>query len=108
MQRTASNSTPEHHARPGSTSLIRTGAGMLTLQTELVGEPAQLVTIVVFRGRVLERWQSESRVSPNHVDSPKLVHRWHTRLEARVREGLARVARDRMSPSPSQGAPHEV
>ncbi len=45
---------PQRHA-PGRTSSIQLPGGTMTLQTEVSGTPPQIVTIVVFRGRVLRR-----------------------------------------------------
>lgn len=59
----------------------------MTLQTELVGEPAQLVTLIDFRGRVLQRW-----TSPDSVENPDQIRRWHGDIEAQVRTKLSRVA----------------
>ena len=59
----------------------------MTLQTELVGAPAQLVTLIDFRGRVLQRW-----TSPDPVADPDQIRRWHGDIEAQVRAKLSRVA----------------
>lgn len=77
-------------ARPGLTSLIHTGRGIMTVQTEVIGEPAQLVTIVDFRGRVLKTWRSSFLVSAADVDSAR---RWHQQIEVEVRGTLSRAAR---------------
>lgn len=85
----------ETSSRPGLTSLIRTGRGLMTVQTEIVGEPAQLVTIVDFRGRVLKRWQSDFCVASSDPEAPDLIRKWHAGIEARVRENLAKATRRR-------------
>jgi hypothetical protein len=72
------------------TSLIQTARGVMTVQTEIVGEPAQLVTIVDFRGRVLKIWRSALGVDPAGLDSAR---RWHQKIDGEVRESLTRVAR---------------
>lgn len=85
----------ESESRPGLTSLVRTGRGLMTVQTELVGEPAQLVTIVDFRGRVLKTWKSPFALAPDDHDAPEQIRRWHQEIEVRVREKLAALARRR-------------
>lgn len=93
----ASSSIPQDSSRPGLTSLIRTGRGLMTVQTEIVGEPAQLVTIVDFRGRVLKSWKGPLLVAPNDPAAPSLARKWHAEIEARVRESLSRAAHKRPS-----------
>lgn len=83
----------EPGSRPGLTSLIRTGRGLMTVQTELVGEPASLVTIVDFRGRVLKSWTSSFSIASTSPEAPAAIRRWHNDIEARVRDNLARVAK---------------
>ena len=99
MQLSADTSFTDGNALPGRTSLIRTGRGLMTLQTELVGEPAQLRTIIDFRGRVLKRW--ESACEPVDASEPlcEVMRRWHEGIEVRVRENLAKVAERRPAPS---------
>jgi hypothetical protein len=77
------------------TSLIRTGRGLMTVQTELLGEPAALVTIVDFRGRVLKSWTSPFCVASSSPDAPATIRRWHNDIEARVRDNLARASNRR-------------
>jgi hypothetical protein len=84
-------------SRPGLTSLIRTGRGLMTVQTELVGEPAALVTIVDFRGRVLKSWKSSFSIASTDLAAPAAIRRWHNDIEARVRDNLARAANKRPS-----------
>ena len=85
----------EPGSRPGLTSLIRTGRGLMTVQTELFGEPALLVTIVDFRGRVLKRWTSSFAIESSSPEAPGAIRRWHNDIEARVRDNLARAANRR-------------
>jgi hypothetical protein len=86
--------TPANEAssRPGLTSLIRTGRGLMTVQTEISGDPAQLVTIVDFRGRVLKTWTSPFRVELDSAEAPVSIRRWHGEIEVRVRESLSRAS----------------
>ena len=100
----ATVSPPDPSSRPGLTSLIRTGRGLMTVQTELLGEPASLVTIVDFRGRVLKRWTSSFSVSSGSPEAPAAIRRWHNDIEARVRDNLARAANRR----PESSANNEV
>ncbi len=80
----------ESGSRPGLTSLIKTGRGLMTVQTEILGEPARLVTIVDFRGRVLKSWQSSFLVDPGDLDAAR---RWHQTVEKDVRASLGRAAK---------------
>jgi len=75
-------------SRPGLTSLIKTGRGIMTVQTEMVGEPARLVTIVDYRGRVLKSWQSSFLVAEGDYEQAR---KWHARVEGEVRDNLAKV-----------------
>lgn len=88
----ASAAHPEAGSRPGLTSLVRTGRGLMTVQTEIVGAPAQLVTIVDFRGRVLKTWRSPFSVELDSEELGDVARRWHADIEARVRESLAQAA----------------
>lgn len=103
-------------SRPGLTSLLRTGRGLMTVQTEFVGEPAELVTIVDFRGRVLKRW-TQPLDDADDARSAAAARRWHAQIEAEVRASLAQAAERRAragradepearasSPSPRQPA----
>ena len=87
----------EVESRPGLTSLVRTGRGLMTVQTELVGESTslELVTIVDFRGRVLKTWRSPFALHADDVHTPEQIRRRHHDIEARVREKLASVAQRR-------------
>lgn len=96
MQAQPSSTTTTHcDGRPGLTSLIRTGRGLMTLQTELVGEPTKLETIVDFRGRVLKTWHSPFHVDPQSPDGPGQIRAWHAQIEQRLRQQLATVAQRR-------------
>lgn len=86
------NPSPDTRTRPGLTSLVRTGRGMMTVQTEIVGEPALLVTIVDFRGRVLKSWSSEFSVDEGAPDAPEVIRKWHSDIETQVRTKLSRAA----------------
>lgn len=96
----AEASTP--NSRPGMTSLIRTSRGLMTVQTELVGEPAELLTIVDFRGRVLKRWTSDFRVDQHSLDAPARIREWHNQIETKIRNSLAAATRKRAQAGPSQ------
>lgn len=96
---TTSASLPDLASRPGLTSLVRTGRGLMTVQTEIVGHPAELVTIVDFRGRVLKTWRAPLTVGPLDPAAPEHARRWHADIEARVRESLARAAGRNAKPS---------
>ena len=87
----------EVESRPGLTSLVRTGRGLMTVQTELIGDSTslELVTIVDFRGRVLKTWRSPFALHADDIHTPEQIRRWHRDIEARVREKLACVARRR-------------
>ena len=87
--------TPDTSSRPGLTSLIRTGRGLMTVQTEIVGDPAQLVTIVDFRGRVLKRWHSDVFIASGDPRAADRIREWHNAIETRVRESLSKAARRR-------------
>jgi hypothetical protein len=93
MQAIAQSTPPcETGARPGLTSLIRTGRGLMTVQTEIVGDPGTLVTIVDFRGRVLKTWRSPFAVAPADLATPEKIRRWHADIESGVRNNLARAS----------------
>lgn len=85
--------TPEPSSRPGLTSLIRTGRGLMTVQTEIHGESSRLVTIVDFRGRVLKTWTSPFEIDAGDPEVGGAIRQWHADIEARVRDSLARAAR---------------
>lgn len=76
--------------RPGQTSLLHTARGPITLQTEITGDPAYIVTILDFRGRVLKSFK---RALPSETE-PHLRHelakRWHATIEQEVRDSLRR------------------
>lgn len=82
----------ESGSRPGLTSLVRTGRGLMTVQTEIVGQPATLVTIVDFRGRVLKTWRSPFAVDEHDAALGDIARKWHADIEASVRETLERAA----------------
>ncbi|NVB42567.1 hypothetical protein G6O69_32385 [Pseudenhygromyxa sp. WMMC2535] len=81
------------------TSLIRTGRGLMTVQTEITGDPAALVTIVDFRGRVLKTWRRQLDVAADHITAPDLAREWHDEVEAQVRANLNRAAKRSSSAS---------
>jgi len=81
--------------RPGLTSLVRTGRGLMTVQTELVGDPAELLTIVDFRGRVLKTWRSPFTLDEHAASTPERIRSWHRNIERRLRDKLAAVSRRR-------------
>ncbi len=80
----------ESGSRPGLTSLIKTGRGLMTVQTEILGEPGRLVTILDLCGRVLKRWQSTFVLDAHDLDAAR---RWHQGIEAEIRASLARLAK---------------
>lgn len=82
----------ESGSRPGLTSLVRTGRGLMTVQTEIVGQPATLVTIVDFRGRVLKTWRSPFAVDEHDPALGDIARKWHADIEASVRETLERAS----------------
>ena len=82
-------------SRPGLTSLIRTGRGLMTVQTEIVGDPAELVTIVDFRGRVLKRWRSDIFIVAGDPRAADRIREWHNSIESRVRASLTQATRRR-------------
>jgi len=92
---TPSTSSCEAPSRPGLTSLLRTSRGLMTVQTEIIGSPAQFVSIVDFRGRVLKTWKSPHSVDPHDPQLPAMARRWHQEIEARVRESLTRASQQR-------------
>jgi hypothetical protein len=67
----------------------------MTVQTEIVGQPAELVTIVDFRGRVLKTWRSPFTVDEADPEVGALARKWHADIEIKVRESLARAASQR-------------
>ena len=81
-------------------ALVRTPRGLMTVQTELVGEPAELVTIVDFRGRVLKSWRGRVRIDPEAASTSEQIRSWHRDIELRLRRQLAAVARRRERVSP--------
>jgi hypothetical protein len=81
----------ETSTMPGLTSLVRTGRGLMTVQTEIVGQPATLVTIVDFRGRVLKTWRSSFAVDEQDPALGDIARKWHADIEASVRETLKRA-----------------
>lgn len=88
----------EPGSRPGLTSLVRTSRGLMTIQTELVGDPPCLTTIVDFRGRVLKRWTEPFTPGLDDASSSARIRKWHGQIEARVRDSLARAAQRRSQP----------
>jgi hypothetical protein len=78
------------------TSLIRTSRGLMTVQTELSGDPLELVTIVDFRGRVLKRWTRPFALDVD--DAGAELRRWHATIEGQVRDSLSHAARARARP----------
>ncbi|MCA9696475.1 MAG: hypothetical protein KC431_03035 [Myxococcales bacterium] len=64
----------------------------MTVQTEIIGDPAQFVSIVDFRGRVLKTWKSPLCVDTSDPRLPGLARRWHQDIEARVRDSLNRAS----------------
>lgn len=93
-------------SRPGLTSLIRTGRGLMTVQTELVDDPATLLTIVDFRGRVLKTWRSPFTVAPADPTAPDQIRRWHAEIERGVRSNLARVSERQRAESEQEAISH--
>lgn len=90
----------EPDSRPGLTSLIRTGRGLMTVQTEIVGDPGTLVTIVDFRGRVLKTWRSSFVVATADLAASETIRRWHAEIERGVRNNLSRVSeRQQIAPN---------
>ena len=86
---------PASTKRPGLTSLVRTSRGLMTIQTELVGNPGEFVTIVDFRGRVLKRWTHPLTAGLDEVGQGIAAREWHAQRVARVSESLAKAARSR-------------
>jgi hypothetical protein len=101
MQAIAQIGPPHEPAsRPGLTSLIRTGRGLMTVQTEIAGDPGTLVTIIDFRGRVLKTWHSPFVIIPADPAAPEKIRRWHAEIESSVRNNLTRVSeRQRITPN---------
>jgi len=73
----------------------------MTVQTEVVGEPARLSTFVDYRGRVRKSWQSPFLIDPDDHD---VARDWHQKIEQEVREGLKRLAKSVRDRSETVGA----
>ena len=67
----------------------------MTIQTELVGDPVEISTIVDFRGRVLKRWTHPLTFEADDTRLTATVREWHVEHERRVRESLTKVVRKR-------------
>ena len=67
----------------------------MTIQTELVGDPVEISTIVDFRGRVLKRWTHPLTFEPDDTRLTASVREWHVEHEQDVRESLTKVVRKR-------------
>jgi hypothetical protein len=91
---------PNPESRPGLTSLIKTGRGVMTIQTEILGDPARLITIVDFRGRVLKTWQSDDLIDASDLVSAR---KWHQAIERDVRGSLSKATQRGSDRSASVG-----
>lgn len=89
---------------PGRTSKIQLGKSVLTLQTEIRGQPLQVVTVVDVAGRVVH---TEINTIPSEVidrGQQALLDyssRAHGRVEVEVREALDRKLQSKRSKEPA-------
>ncbi len=67
----------------------------MTVQTEILGDPAELVTIVDFRGKVLKSWRTPLRVAPDAPQAQSVARTWHDDIEVKVRDSLSRASQTR-------------
>jgi len=90
---------------PGRTSSIQLPGGTMTLQTELRGDPLEVVTIVDFRGKVMRR-KSRVLTDEEHDDLELVVRHVHADIERGIRVSLesVRKARDTSAASSGQAA----
>lgn len=79
---------------PGMTSCIELQVGFLTLQTEFVGDPPELITVIDLAGRVIRRIRTPC---PPGVDLAQFVQRTHADIDRKLR--LAVDARRREDPN---------
>ena len=78
---------------PGRTSMIRTARGIMTLQTEISGSDPEVVTIIDYCGRVLQR--TSEPLPPELVDEAEITrfaNACHAAVESSVYESLAAAA----------------
>lgn len=92
--------------RPGRTSMIRTARGVMTLQTEVAGDPLEVVTIVDFRGRVLKSFRTEvpPALRGREAELMDFANDFHAGIEAQVHQSLeAARQRHRSDAEPELG-----
>ncbi|NVB40496.1 hypothetical protein G6O69_21830 [Pseudenhygromyxa sp. WMMC2535] len=84
----------QSHVYPGRTSMIRTARGIMTLQTEIAGAPLQVVTIIDYRGRVLQRFTNDV---PAHLTTEAeltaFANELHATIDTQVQAKLTASAR---------------
>ncbi len=77
--------------RPGLTSCLRLGGGTLTLQTEIVGDPPEIVTTVDYDGRTIRVFRGGLEEG-GHTSVEAAARAFHRAIEARLRARVDRVA----------------
>ena len=88
---------------PGLTTSLRLASGVLTLQTEIHGEPPQVTTTVDFKGRTVRVFRAPLDPAST-TDLAAAARAFHRTSELRLREALEHSRdrpRDPAAPSPS-------
>lgn len=80
--------------RPGVTSSLHLPVGVLTLQTEIVGDPPEFVTVVDIGGRVMRTLRT-----PCRVERADEIQRTVSRVHAELMRRFVSNARARVKPS---------
>ncbi|GEM_PF-4569617 len=96
---------------PGRTSKIQVGRSTLTFQTEVYGEPAEVVTLVDLAGRVVQTKKTaipESVLAGGEEALVRFAGVTHERIETEARAALRRRAeRGRSKPEAQTELPGE-
>jgi hypothetical protein len=77
----------------------------MTLQTEIAGDPLEVVTIVDFRGRVLKSFRSEvpPALRGREAELMDFANDFHASIEAQVHESLEAARQRNRSDEPELG-----
>ncbi len=80
--------------RPGITSSLHLPTGVLTMQTEIVGNPPEFVTVIDVGGRIMRTFRN-----PCRVDESGDVQRVVSRVHAELMRRFVGNARSRVKPA---------
>ena len=89
--------------RPGLTSCLRLGGGTLTLQTEIVGSPPEIVTTVDYDGRTIRVFRG-GLAAGEHPSVEAAARAFHRSIEARLRARVDRVVASTEAATPAPPA----